>query len=76
VENKLKLTIVYIPCEEGGFTSYIKEMRGVISEGETIKEARENVIDALGLMLESDREEFENLENSENSITDELLILA
>ncbi|MCO5251759.1 MAG: type II toxin-antitoxin system HicB family antitoxin [Candidatus Kapabacteria bacterium] len=50
MENKLKLTIVYTPCEEGGYTAYIKEMRGVISEGETKEEARENVLDALGLM--------------------------
>lgn len=74
--NNLKLTIVYTPCDEGGFTSYIKEMRGVISEGETIEEARENVLDALGLMLEADREEFEKNYSSENIISDELLILA
>jgi predicted RNase H-like HicB family nuclease len=76
MNNKLKLTIVYIPCEEGGYTAYIKEMRGVISEGETIEEARNNVIDALGLMLESDREEFELSENINSNVTDELLILA
>jgi len=59
MDKQLKLTIVYSPCEEGGYTAYIKEMRGVISEGETKAEARENVLDALGLMLEADREEFE-----------------
>ncbi len=76
MENKLKLTIVYTACEEGGYTAYIKEMRGVISEGETKAEARENVLDALSLMLEIDREESE-LENSTiNKISDELLILA
>lgn len=76
MNNKLKLTIVYSPCEEGGFTAYIKEMRGVISEGETKEEARENVLDALGMMLESDREESEISDNTDNKISDELLILA
>lgn len=76
MDNKLKLTIVYQPCEEGGYTSYIKEMRGVISEGETIEEARENVLDALALMLEVDREESDRENYSENNMYDELMIVA
>ncbi len=75
MENKLKLTIVYTPCEEGGYTAYIKEMRGVISEGETKEEARENVLDALGLMLEVDREESELEDSTTDKISDELIIL-
>ena len=75
-ENKLKLTIIYTPCEEGGYTAHIKEMRGVISEGETMEEARANVIDALELMLEVERDEFSENFNFENSITDDLIILA
>ena len=75
MENKLKLTIVYSPCKEGGFTAYIKEMRGVISEGETKEEARENVIDALELMLEVEREESNKEIQYENTFSDELLIL-
>jgi predicted RNase H-like HicB family nuclease len=73
--NNLKLTIVYTPCEEGGYTAYIKEMRGVISEGETKEEARENVLDALSLMLEVDREESELEDSTINKMSDELLIL-
>jgi predicted RNase H-like HicB family nuclease len=74
--NKLNLTIVYTPCEEGGYTAYIKEMRGVISEGETKEEARENVLDALSLMLEVEREESELEDSTINKMSDELLILA
>jgi len=76
MKDNLKLTIVFLPCEEGGFTAYIKEMRGVISEGETIEEARENVIDALGLMLEVDRDEFEKNNQFDEALSDELLIVA
>ncbi len=75
MNNQLKLTIVYTPCEEGGYTAIIKEMRGVISEGETVQEARENVLDALALMLEVEREESEIFESNNNLISDELLIL-
>ena len=74
MENNLKLTIVYTPCDEGGYTAFIKEIRGVISEGDTKEEARENVLDALGLMLDSERESELEI-NDIHNISDELLIL-
>ena len=42
-----ELTIVFEPAEEGGYTAYIPEVPGAISEGETVEEAREMVLDAL-----------------------------
>jgi len=42
-----QLTIIFEPAEEGGYTAYIPEVPGAISEGETIDEAREMVLDAL-----------------------------
>lgn len=59
MENTLNLTAVFVPAEEGGYTAYIEEIRGVISEGETIEEAHANLLDALQLMLETRREEKE-----------------
>lgn len=44
---KRELTIVIEPAEEGGFISYIPEVPGAISQGETMDEAREMVLDAL-----------------------------
>jgi len=44
---KSEMTIVFEPAEEGGYTAYIPEVPGAISEGETIEEAREMVLDAL-----------------------------
>lgn len=46
-EVQTKITIIYEPAPEGGFTAYIPEVPGAISEGETIEEAREMVLDAL-----------------------------
>ena len=40
---------------KGGYTAWIEEMPNVISQGKTAKEARENVTDALELMLETNR---------------------
>ncbi len=47
----LNLTIVYEPGNDGWITVSIPEVPGVLSQGRTRKEARENVIDALALML-------------------------
>lgn len=42
-----ELTIVFEPAGEGGYTAYIVEVPGAISEGDTVEEAREMVLDAL-----------------------------
>jgi predicted RNase H-like HicB family nuclease len=52
----MKLTAAFIPAPEGGFTALIEEIPGAIAEGETIEEARENLADALKLLLECNRE--------------------
>ncbi len=39
----------------GGYTAWIEEMPGVISEGKTRSQAEENLTDALQLMLETNR---------------------
>ena len=53
----MKLSAVYEPCPEGGFTCWIEEMPEVISEGDTLEEARANLRDALALMVEYRHEE-------------------
>ena len=53
------LTAVYeeVPASEGGgFVAYTEELPGAISEGETLEEARENLRDAIELLLEANRE--------------------
>jgi len=52
----MKLTAVFIPAAEGGYTALVEEIPGAISEGETIAEARENLADALRMVLECNRE--------------------
>jgi predicted RNase H-like HicB family nuclease len=76
MELPLKLTALFLPCEEGGYTALIRELRGVISEGDTLQEARENLLDALELMLESERERSQAFTASEGSIlTEEFSIM-
>ncbi|SPE45816.1 conserved hypothetical protein [Candidatus Sulfotelmatobacter sp. SbA7] len=53
------VTAVYeqVPeSEGGGYTAYAEELPGAISEGDTLEEARENLRDAIELLLEANRE--------------------
>jgi predicted RNase H-like HicB family nuclease len=51
MNDTLNLTIRYEPDEDGWIKVSIPEIPGVLSQGRTRKEARENVLDALALML-------------------------
>jgi predicted RNase H-like HicB family nuclease len=51
MNETLNLTIRYEPDTDGWIKVSIPEIPGVLSQGRTRKEARENIIDALALML-------------------------
>ena len=42
--------------EGGGYLAYVEELPGAISQGETLEEARDNLRDAIELLLEANRE--------------------
>lgn len=52
----MNLTAVYEPAPDGGFTCYVEEIPAAISEGETIEEAEANLMDAVKLVLECQKE--------------------
>jgi predicted RNase H-like HicB family nuclease len=43
--------------DDGWFVGKLKEIPGVFSQGKTLKELKENIIDAYRMMLESSGEE-------------------
>jgi predicted RNase H-like HicB family nuclease len=47
----MKLTAVFEPGKEGGYTCFLEEIPAAISQGETIEEAKANLADALKLVL-------------------------
>ena len=49
-------TAIFEEAEEGGFIAYAAELRGTTTQGETLEEARENLRDAIALVLEGNRE--------------------
>ncbi len=54
--TRMKLTAVFEPAKEGGYTCYVEEVPAAISEGETIEEAKANLLDALELVVKCQRE--------------------
>jgi predicted RNase H-like HicB family nuclease len=66
----MKLTIVISKGEEY-FIGTIKEIPPVISQGSTIEEAKENVLDALQLYFE----DMQSENNDENKVLEEDLII-
>lgn len=56
---EMVVTAVYeqvAESEGGGYTAYTEELPGAISEGDTLEEARENLRDAIRILLEANRE--------------------
>jgi predicted RNase H-like HicB family nuclease len=51
-----ELTIIIEPCEEGGYTAFVPEVPGAVSEGETPEEAKAMVLDALNELMAFRRE--------------------
>lgn len=48
----MKLKVVLEPSDEGGYTVYVPSLPGCISEGESVKEAMDNIREAIRLYLE------------------------
>jgi hypothetical protein len=46
-DPRFKLTAVFEPAPEGGYTCHFEELPEIFSEGETMEEARANLWDAF-----------------------------
>jgi predicted RNase H-like HicB family nuclease len=52
----MKLTAVYQKAPEGGYIAWVEELPGANTQGETLEEARHNLIEAIEMALEANRE--------------------
>jgi len=48
-------TAVFQEAEEGGYIAFVEELPGANTQGETLDEARENLHEAIELILETNR---------------------
>lgn len=71
----MKFTAVYEPADEGGYTCWVEEIPAAISEGETLEEAETNLMDALKLVLECQRE-LSDQTRSQQSVKRALVLAA
>ena len=72
MSDSLRMTIAFEdPDEDGWIVARVVEVPGAISQGRTRAEARENVIDALRLMLSPD-----DGDNTEETVALEVLLPA
>jgi len=73
--TELTLTAVFEEAEEGGYVAYVAELPGANTQGETLEEARENLSEAIQLILEVNRENFENNFSTKAKVTRERMVL-
>jgi predicted RNase H-like HicB family nuclease len=48
-------TAVFQEAEEGGYIAFVEELPGANTQGETLDEARENLHEAVELILDANR---------------------
>lgn len=75
--TELRFTAIYEEAEEGGFIGYVAELPGANTQGETIEETRNNLKEAVSLLLECYREDAEDrFEKAINATKEELVLRA
>ncbi len=67
-------TAVYQEAEEGGYIGFVEELPGAITQGETLEETRENLQDAIALVLEGNRILAEEALKGQKAIREPILL--
>jgi len=62
--------------EGGGYVAYAEELPGAITQGETLDEARDNLRDAIEVLLAANRELAHETQAGRNIIREQIAILA
>ena len=73
--TELNLTAIYEEAEEGGYIGYIAELPGANTQGETLDEVRENLLEATQMILDANREMAEGRLSKDAKITRERIVL-
>ena len=50
-------TAVFQEADEGGYIAFVEELPGANTQGETLEEARQNLVEAVSLLLECYRQD-------------------
>ncbi len=71
----MKLTAIIEKSEDDWFVGQIEEIPATISQGKTIEELKANLIDALNLLLEVNKENTQKEYKGKNVIREELIFV-
>lgn len=52
----MELTAVFRKDPEGGYVAFVEELPGANTQGETVAEVRENLREAVALVIEANRQ--------------------
>ncbi len=52
----MPFTAALVQVPEGGYVAFVEELPGANTQGSTLEEARENLQEAVALVIESNRE--------------------
>ena len=55
-DTQPQFDVIFEPQDEGGYTAYVPDLPGCVSEGETLEEATSMIQEAMALYLESRQE--------------------
>jgi predicted RNase H-like HicB family nuclease len=55
MKAKLKLTAVFQEADEGGYIAFIEELPGVNTQGDTLDEAKTNLLEAMDIVMDTRR---------------------
>jgi len=50
----MQIKVIIHPAEEGGYWAEVPSLKGCYSQGETVEEAKENILEAIQLYLDED----------------------
>ena len=73
----LRFTAIYEAAVEGGYIGYVAELPGANTQGETLEETRENLKEAVSLLLECYREDADRrMAENRHAFKEELVLNA
>ncbi|HEX8278157.1 MAG TPA: type II toxin-antitoxin system HicB family antitoxin [Segetibacter sp.] len=75
MNEQIKLTAIIEKSDDGWFVGQVEELPAAISQGRTITELKDNLAEAVKLLVETNRELIEK-ENEGKTVTKEHLFVA
>jgi predicted RNase H-like HicB family nuclease len=52
----MQLTAVFVQVPEGGYVAFVEELPGANTQGSTLEEARENLREAVAMVIQANRD--------------------